>query len=133
MLDPKMKGHFLNLYHMALSDAEVETSELETLYKIGEERGITKSEIDSMVLAPNTIKFSPPETVLEKIESLYDLTRIVWADGKVDTNERRVMEMFCSKFGFQDENVSSIVQFLIEEVEKGATKEQVLTIVSENL
>ena len=85
---------------MALSDTEVDTTELEILSKIGEEKGISKLEIDEVVVRLDTIKFSPPESVLEKIESLYDFARIAWADGKIDENEKRVMTMFCRKFGF---------------------------------
>ncbi|MEY5069835.1 MAG: hypothetical protein RLZ47_1697, partial [Bacteroidota bacterium] len=98
-LESKLKGHFLNLYHLALSDAEVDTTELTMLYKIGEERGVLRSEIDDILIRPDRIKFSPPETVFEKIESLYDFARIILADGKIDENEERVMSMFCIKFG----------------------------------
>ena len=132
-LDTTLKGHFLNLYHMAISDAEVDTTELEILYKIGEERGVSRNEIDEVVVRPDTIKFSPPESVLEKIESLYDFAKIAWADGKIDENEERVMTMFCSKFGFEKENVPTIVKFLLEEAQKGTSKEEIFKIVSENL
>ncbi len=132
-LETTLKGHFLNLYHMALSDTEVDTTELEILYKIGEEKGISKLEIDEVVVRPDTIKFSPPESVLEKIESLYDFARIAWADGKIDENEKRVMTMFCRKFGFEKDNIPSIVEFLLDEVQKGTSKEEIFKIVSENL
>ncbi|MEI2758586.1 MAG: hypothetical protein V9G42_04020 [Bacteroidia bacterium] len=132
-METTLKGHFLNLYHMALSDTEVDTTELEILYKIGEEKGISKLEIDEVVVRPDTIKFSPPESVLEKIESLYDFARIAWADGKIDENEKRVMTMFCRKFGFEKDNIPSIVEFLLDEVQKGTSKEEIFKIVSENL
>jgi uncharacterized tellurite resistance protein B-like protein len=132
-LQPKLKGHFLNLYHMALSDAEIDTTELEMLYKLGEHKGVTKAEIDALVIQPDTIKFTPPETVLEKIGCLYDFALIAWADGKLDPSENRLIEMFCTKFGFQKENISVITQFLIEEAEKGTAKETVLLTVTENL
>lgn len=132
-LETTLKGHFLNLYHMALSDAEVDTTELEMLYKIGEEKGVTRLEIDEVVVRPDTIKFSPPESVLEKIESLYDFARIAWVDGKIDENEKRVMTMFCSKFGFEKENVPTIVRFLLDEAQKGTSKQEIFKIVSENL
>lgn len=132
-METTLKGHFLNLYHMALSDAEVDTTELEMLYKIGEEKGVSRIEIDEVVIRPDTIKFSPPESVLEKIESLYDFARIAWADGKIDENEERVMTMFCKKFGFEKENVPTIVKFLLDEAHKGTSKEEILKIVTENL
>jgi uncharacterized tellurite resistance protein B-like protein len=132
-LETTLKGHFLNLYHMALSDAEVDTTELEMLYKIGEEKGVSRIEIDEVVIRPDTIKFSPPESVLEKIESLYDFARIAWADGKIDENEERVLTMFCTKFGFEKENVPIIVKFLLDEAQKGTSKQDIFKIVSENL
>jgi len=132
-LETTLKGHFLNLYHMALSDAEVDTTELEMLYKIGEEKGVSRIEIDEVVIRPDAIKFSPPESVLEKIESLFDFARIAWADGKIDENEERVMTMFCTKFGFEKENVPTIVKFLLDEAQKGTSKKEIFKIVSENL
>lgn len=132
-LDPGLKGHFLNLYHMALSDAEIDTSELEKLYTIGAEKGVSKEEIDLVVLRPDTIKFSVPTSVLEKIESLYDLARIALADGKIDENEQRVLHMFCKKFGFEEENLDKIVEFLLNEARKGTSKTNIFKIVSENL
>ena len=132
-METTLKGHFLNLYHMALSDSEVDTTELEMLYKIGEEKGVSRIEIDEVVIRPDTIKFSPPESVLEKIESLYDFARIAWADGKIDENEERVLTMFCTKFGFEKENVPTIVKFLLDEAQKGTSKQDIFKIVSENL
>jgi uncharacterized tellurite resistance protein B-like protein len=133
ILEPKLKGHFLNLYHMALSDSQIDTTELEMLYKIGEQRGVSKAEIDATILEPDNVKFTVPDTVLEKIECLYDFAMIAWADGQIDSSERRLIEMFCKKFGFQDDNIPTITQFLLDEVENGTTKEKVLLTVSENL
>ena len=132
-METTLKGHFLNLYHIALSDYQVDTKELEMLYKIGEEKGVSRAEIDEIVIRPDSVKFSAPESVLEKIESLYDFARIAWADGKIDENEERVMTMFCTKFGFETENVPTIVKFLLDEAQKETSKEKIFKIVSENL
>jgi uncharacterized tellurite resistance protein B-like protein len=132
-IEDKLKGHFLNLYHMALADNEVDNKELEMLYKIGDEKGITKTEIDSVLFTSDSVKFILPETVLEKIESLYDLARIAWADGKIDENEERIMQVFSRKFGFEDENIPTIIQFLLDEAKKGTSKEDIFKIVTENL
>jgi len=132
-MEEKLKSHFLNLYHMALSDTVIDTKELEMLYLIGEEKGISKTEINSVVLEPNTINFVAPETILEKIESLYDFARIAWADGRIDDNEKRLLEIFSAKFGFEEENIPTIVQFLLDEAQKDTAKEDVFKIVNQNL
>ncbi|MCU1288753.1 MAG: Tellurite resistance protein TerB [Acidobacteria bacterium] len=132
-LTNELKSHFLNLYHLTLTDSEVDELELEMLYRIGEERGISLTQIQDVVLRPDKIRFSFPETVIEKVECLYDFARIAWADGKIDSSEEKLLEMFCSKFGFEEENIPTLSRFLLDEAEKGTSTEQLLKIVSENI
>ncbi len=132
-LTNELKSHFLNLYHLALTDSEVDVLELEMLYRIGEERGISLTEIQDIVLRPDTVRFSIPETDIEKVECLYDFARIAWADGKIDSCEEKLLQMFCSKFDFEEDNIPTLSQFLFDEAEKGTSTEQLLKIVSENI
>lgn len=132
-MEEKLESHFFNLYQMALADNELDTKELEMLYLLGEEKGISKTEIDSVVLRPDKVKFTTPETTLEKIECLYDFARIAWADGKIDKNEKSLMQVFTKKFGFEEANIPTIIQFLIDEAEKGTSKEDIFKVVTENL
>jgi len=132
-LDNRLKSHFLNLYYMTLSDVDVDPLELELLYLIGEEKGITKDDIEQIVINPASTKFTCPESVLEKVESLYDFARIAWADGKIDDNEITAMQMFIKKFGFKEDNIPMIVQFLLDEAEKQTPKNEIFRIVSESL
>lgn len=132
-LSPTLKAHFLNLYHMTIADSSADVKELELLYQLGEARGVDRVEIDELLLAPNQVGFIQPQTVLEKIDCLYDLSLIAWADGTVEPNERKALELFCSRFGFKDENISTICDFLLEEASKNTPKKQILTTVSQNL
>jgi hypothetical protein len=132
-LTNELKSHFLNLYHLALSDSDVDVLELVLLYRIGEERGISSNQIQEVILRPDTVQFSFPETYLEKVIGLYDFERIAWADGKIDANERRLLNMFCSRFGFEETNIPALTQFLFDEAQKGTSTEQLLEIVSENI
>lgn len=130
---PELKSHFLNLYHMAIADSNADVRELEMLYKIGEARGVARIEIDTLLLQPNQASISQPQTVLEKIECLYDLSLIAWADGSVDPQERKALELFCTRFGFKDENIPQLCDFLLEEASSNTPKKQLLQMVSQNL
>lgn len=132
-LSSTQKTHFLNLYHMAISDSNADVKELELLYRIGEARGVTRAEIDELLLAPNQVGLSQPKTVLDKIDCLYDLSLIAWADGTVDPNERRALELFCTRFGFKDENIANICDYLLDEASRNTPKKQILQTVSQNL
>ena len=85
------------------------------------------------MLLTHILSHSLPNTILEKVESLYDFARIAWADGKIDDNERELLNIFCLKFGFEKENTSTIVEFLLDEVYKKTSKEDIFKIVTENL
>jgi hypothetical protein len=132
-LTPELKTHFLNLYQMALSDSQIDIRELETLYRIGEARGVGRTDIDALLLQPGPANFSPPDTILEKVDCLYDLCLIAWADGVLDQDEKQTLELYCSRFGFRDENIAIICEFLLEKASKGTPKEQVLSTVSQSL
>ncbi|MFT7157193.1 MAG: hypothetical protein ACI8Q1_002210 [Parvicella sp.] len=133
VLSHELKSHFLNLYSIALSDTEVDVTELEFLYKLGRERGVSKDEIEKVLLQPHNIKFHVPADMFEKIDNLYDFARLILADGRVDEFEIQALRKFCLKFGFEKKNVNALSDFLVEEAGKGTDKAKIFEIVRENL
>jgi hypothetical protein len=128
-----LKSHFLNLYSIALADFQIETVELEALYNIGQEKGVEKSEIDELILHPDKVRFILPETLEEKIIYLYDFAKIIIADGIIDKNEIKSLELFCNRFGFEEINVPAIREFLINSAKENKNIEELLLIIKENL
>lgn len=128
-----LQSHFLSLYAMALSDTQIDTVELETLYKIGQEKGIEKSEIDQVILNPDKVKFTFPDNLNEKITYLYDFAKIILADGVIDKNERSTLELFCNRFGFEEENITDIADFLIASAKENMEVTTLLQLINENL
>lgn len=127
--DQTVKAHFLNLYAIALSDSHLDPAELEFLFRLGEERGVSKDELQKLLMYPVESDFVVPDTVREKITYLYDFARLIWADGQIDDHEVRSLESFCRKFGFAEENVSQIARFLIDMAKKDSHMQTVLEIV----
>lgn len=83
----QLKSHFLRLYQMALTDDNFDILELQMLYHLAEERGIPREELDKLFLNPVNQEADIPEDLNIRIEYLYDLMRIMWADGKITDNE----------------------------------------------
>lgn len=121
----ELKSQFLRLYQMALTDDNFSPLELKWLYKFAEERNVPKDELDKILLTPNN-QLAIPESIEEKIGSLYDLSCMIWADGKVDNEERIALKKYCRKFGFLDENIDKLSQYLIDSVKKGKSKQEVI-------
>lgn len=121
-----LKAHFLRLYQMAICDDDFSALELKMLYKCAEERGISSKNLDEILLNPINLKSLVPQTIEEKVEYLYDLTVMIWADGIVSLNEYSAMQKYVLMFGFLEENVTAIVDYLIEAVRIGKNKSEIL-------
>ena len=120
-----LKAHFLRLYQMAICNDDFSALELKMLYKCAEERGISSKNLDEILLNPIN-KSLVPQTLEEKIDYLYDLTVMIWADGIVSPNEYSAMEKYVLMFGFLEENATAIVDYLIEAVKTGKNKSEIL-------
>ncbi|MGH1518431.1 hypothetical protein [Chryseobacterium sp. JK1] len=121
-----LKAHFLRLYQMAICDDDFSALELKMLYKCAEERGIPSKNLDEILLNPINIKSLVPQTIEEKVDYLYDLTVMIWADGIVSPDEYSAMQKYVLMFGFLEENVTAIVDYLLEAVKIGKNKNDIL-------
>jgi hypothetical protein len=125
VMDDVLKRHFFNLYCLALSDGYLDFKELQTMYDIGVEHGITPEQINQLVLTAN-IAPKVPEAIGEKVECLYDLTRMAWADGKIAQEERDIIKKCVIRYGFLPENAEGIVDYFIESVKGNKSKTDIL-------
>ncbi|WP_290710676.1 hypothetical protein [Flavihumibacter sp. CACIAM 22H1] len=129
----ELHTHFLNLYSMALADSKFDEEEIAILYRLGGERGIPRETIDALLLNPQLSEHvAIPETLIEKIECLYDYARMILADGVVHEDEVKTLEKFCEKFQFQENNIPLITQLLIEAARNGIAKNELVDFVLQN-
>jgi len=119
------QSHFLRLFEIALSDGEYSKLELNLLYKIAEEKNISKNEIDSILISPIG-NMEIPGSIEKKIEYLYDFARMVLADNAEHADEIYMLEKFCRTFDFKGDNVKELSAYLIESAKQGKSKEQLL-------
>lgn len=122
----QLKSHFLRLYQMALTDDNFDTLELQMLYHLAEERGVPREELDKLFLNPVNQEADIPEDLNIRIEYLYDLTRIMWADGKITDDELNTLKKYCKKFEFLDENIDELSSYLIDCVQKSIDKKEII-------
>ncbi|AQW93177.1 hypothetical protein [Elizabethkingia anophelis] len=125
-ISENLKENFLRLYQMALSDDDFSLAELKMLYKIAEERGVPAKSLDEILLSPVNTRNIQPQTIEEKIAYLYDLVLMILSDGRIDINERIALEKYIRLFGFTEENISAIAEYLLEAVRNGKTKNDIL-------
>lgn len=125
-MEENLKKHFLELYQMILSDLEVHPEELELFYQLGKARGFSEQEIQKAVFSPNKFVSSESLSDDEKITYLYNLAQIAWVDGKLDKREKEILRSASKRFGFAEEYVVGISDFLLSQAENNKSIEEVL-------
>jgi uncharacterized tellurite resistance protein B-like protein len=121
----QLKSHFLRLYQIALSDENFNHLEMQLLYNFAEERGISRSDLDS-ILTGSIGEVTIPETREERIEYLYDFAQMIWADKKITEDELNAFKKYCKKFEFLDENIDALTDYLIQSAKNDKPKDEIL-------
>lgn len=130
MISTELKSHFLRLYQMAFSDDNFDVIEMQMLYKFAEERGITKEQLNNILLNPSH-QTTIPESINERVEYLYDLALMIWADEKITEDEYITLKKYCKIFEFLEENISQLADFLLECAKENMSKEDLIKRINE--
>ncbi|MEH6763739.1 MAG: hypothetical protein V7655_04495 [Aequorivita antarctica] len=125
MISTELKSHFLRLYQMAFSDDNFDVLEMQMLYMFAEERGITKEQLNEILLNPSHDS-SIPESLEKRVEYLYDLAVMIWADHEVTEDEYITIKKYCKKFEFLEENITELADYLLDCAKKGLPKEEII-------
>lgn len=125
MITTELKSHFLRLYQMAFSDDNFDVLEMQMLYSFAEERGLTKEQLNDILLNPSH-NSSIPEDLETRVEYLYDLAIMIWADEVITDDEYITLKKYCKKFEFLDENITQLADFLLDAAKKGTAKEELI-------
>lgn len=121
----ELKSHFLRLYQIAFSDEDFDILEMRMLYEFAEERGVSKEQLNELLLSPSNYS-SIPDSQETRVEYLYDLAVMIWADGKVTEDEYNTLKKYCKKFDFLEDNIVPLTDFLLENAKIKTSKEEIL-------
>src|SRR5690554_6508848 len=125
MISTELKSHFLRLYQIAFSDDNFDVLEMQMLYKFAEERGFSKEQLNEVLLNPSHDS-SIPESLEKRVEYLYDLAVMIWADKKVTEDEYITLKKYCRKFEFLEDNIKELADYLLDSAKKDIPKEEIL-------
>lgn len=128
-MEEELKSRFLGLYHMVISDGIVESKELETLYRIGQENYHLSPEDITKYISSVGTSYSVNDNIETQIGILYEMAEIAWADGVIDDSEKRLLSRYAVRFGFAKENADAIADFMLEQVKNGVSKTDVINLI----
>jgi uncharacterized membrane protein YebE (DUF533 family) len=106
------KDHIKNLLALAKADGHVHEKEEAVIYKIGKRYGLKDRQVKAILDSNEKFKVNVPDNHHDKMNVLYDLMLIVFADGVVEKKEVAFCEDVATQFSLKKE----IVKWLLTEV-----------------
>jgi uncharacterized tellurite resistance protein B-like protein len=104
------KKHIKNLVALANSDGFMHEDERALIYRLGEKYGLKEKQVAKIIEANKEINLYVPERDDEKMDQLFDLLQMVYADGVVDDSEITFCKDVVSKFGYKDALVDKLLE-----------------------
>ena len=103
------KGHFSAIVRVALSDGDITSEELEFINRLAKNLEISKDEYEEIMENPMKYPINPPYLYIHRLERLYDLARMVYADHVLGPKQKEILIKFALALGFTPGNVNYIV------------------------
>jgi uncharacterized membrane protein YebE (DUF533 family) len=109
------KNHIKNLLALAKADGHMHPKEEVLLYKIAKRYGLKDRQVKELAETDEKFEVNVPDNHNDKMNLLYDLVLMVYADEVVDQHEIEFCEDAVTRFGMKKE----LVGWLLEEFERG--------------
>ncbi|OSY89037.1 hypothetical protein WH52_05090 [Tenacibaculum holothuriorum] len=101
-------GHFASIVKIAKTDNVITEGEQKLLDRAAKKLHISESEYENILKSPEKYPVNSPVSYDERIERLYRLTKMIFADGDVDKNEVSLMRKIAVALQFPLDNVEKV-------------------------
>jgi uncharacterized tellurite resistance protein B-like protein len=112
------KGHFSAIVRVAITDGNVSAEEKHFLEKLAITLEISKEEFEEILENPLKYPINPPYLYVQRLERLFDLTRMVHIDHQLGDKQDALLRKFAIALGFTPSNVNYIVDKALSLVDK---------------
>jgi hypothetical protein len=103
-------GHFASIVKLALYDNKIESDEKLLLERLAIRLDISASEFEEILKDPSKYPISAPVSYEERIEHLFDLTKMLFLDKNPTIDKTSTMDRIAVGLGFPAENARNIVK-----------------------
>jgi len=99
------------LVKLSLADGVLDENEMKIITRVARDYGLLAQD-DILYIIKNYEKYSlePTYNYDERIEQLYNLTKIIYADGRIDKNELKILKNAIVALGFPPKNTDNIYE-----------------------
>ncbi|WP_323789127.1 TerB family tellurite resistance protein [Psychroserpens sp.] len=102
------EDHFASIVRVAMSDGVITDAEKAFLDRLATRLDITEHDYKQILKDYKSHPLNAPHSYDDRLERLYDLARMVWADDLEGPNQHWLLEKLCVGLGFHAQNVKYI-------------------------
>lgn len=122
------KARFIHLVQIASADGKIVDAEISMLNRLGSKLGLTQPEIDELIQSNKQMAYVPPYELSKRFEELYDVVKMVIADGEVGGEELKLASKLAVKSGFDNDDVPLLLSVLTDGIRNSQDEEELFTI-----
>lgn len=117
------QDHFAAIVRVAMSDGVITDEEKTFLDRLARKLDISDDDYKEILKDYATHNINPPTTYERRLERLYDLARMVYADRKLGEKQIVMLERLGIGLGFNPDNVAYVVDKALKLVQEGADED----------
>lgn len=106
----KNLGHFASMVTLASADGAVNENELALLKRLARKLDVDNSEFEEILETPSRYPINPPNNKFERLERIYDLFKIIYADHQMEESEEKLIQKYALGLGFNSEEAQRIIK-----------------------
>jgi uncharacterized tellurite resistance protein B-like protein len=118
------QDHFAAIVRVAMSDDVINDSEREFLDRLARKLEISDEKYKEILKDYKTHPINPPLSYEKRLERLYDLARMVWADHSEERKQIKILRKLCIGLGFNAKNAKYIADKAMDLVHEDADLDQ---------
>ena len=101
-------GHFASVVKIAKTDGVISTGEQKLLDRAAKKLNISETEYAEILKNPEKFPVNPPVNYDERIERLYRLTKMIFADEHIDKKQVTLMQRTAVALQFPLDNIEKV-------------------------
>lgn len=103
-------AHFAAMATLAASDGSISKEEQVLLDRFARKLNISETEYKEVMKPSNKYPVEPPVDSEKRLERLYDLFRMIFADHMIDDEEMILLKKYAIGLGFSGEKADKIIE-----------------------
>ncbi len=113
------QNHFASIVRVAMANGVIDDQEKLFLDRLARKLEIGEVKYEEILKNYNTHPINPPSSFERRLERLYDLARMVYADGMKRDSQVEILKKVTVGLGFNPENAKYVVDKALALVDNG--------------